>query len=44
MIELLLWYFALSLCSIVSSMFNLNQITDIISELIENIENAGIVG
>ncbi len=33
MIELLLWYFALSLCSIVSSMFNLNQITDIIDSL-----------
>lgn len=33
MLELLLWYFALSLCSIVSSMFNLNQITDIIDSL-----------
>lgn len=33
MIELLLWYFALNLCSIVSSMFNLNQITDIIDSL-----------
>lgn len=33
MVELLLWYFALSLCSIVSSMFNLNQITDIIDSL-----------
>lgn len=33
MLELLLWYFALSLCSIVSSLFNLNQITDIIDSL-----------
>lgn len=33
MAELLIWYFALSLCSIVSSMFNLNQITDIIDSL-----------
>lgn len=33
MLELLLWYFALNLCSIVSSMFNLNQITDIIDSL-----------
>ena len=33
MVELLLWYFSLSLCSIVSSMFNLNQITDIIDSL-----------
>lgn len=33
MAELLLWYFSLSLCSIVSSMFNLNQITDIIDSL-----------
>lgn len=33
MVELLLWYFALSLCSIVSLMFNLNQITDIIDSL-----------
>lgn len=33
MIELLLWYFALNLCSIVSSMFNLHQVTDIIDSL-----------
>ncbi len=33
MLELLLWYFALSFCSIISSMFNLNQITDIIDSL-----------
>lgn len=33
MVELLLWYFALGLCSVVSSMFNLNQITDIIDSL-----------
>ena len=33
MIELLLWYFALNLCSIVSSMLSLNQITDIIDSL-----------
>ncbi len=33
MVEMLLWYFALSLCSIISSMFNLNQITDIIDSL-----------
>ncbi len=33
MLELLLWYFALNLCSIVSSMLNLNQITDIIDSL-----------
>lgn len=33
MIELLIWYFALNLCSVVSSMFNLNQITDIIDSL-----------
>lgn len=33
MLELLLWYFALSLCSIVSSMLNLSQITDIIDSL-----------
>lgn len=33
MVELLLWYFALNLCSIVSSMFNLYQITDIIDSL-----------
>lgn len=33
MLELLLWYFALSLCSIVSSMLGINQITDIIDSL-----------
>ncbi len=33
MLELLLWYFALSFSSIVSTMFNLNQITDIIDSL-----------
>ncbi len=33
MLELLLWYFALNFCSIISSMFNLNQITDIIDSL-----------
>ncbi len=33
MVELLLWYFALNLCSIFSVMFNLNQITDIIDSL-----------
>lgn len=33
MLELLLWYFALNLCSVISSMFNLNQITDIIDSL-----------
>lgn len=32
-IELLVWYFALQICSVISSMFNLKYITDIIDNL-----------
>lgn len=33
MIELLIWYFALGFCSIVSSMFNIDSITEIIDSI-----------
>ena len=33
MVELLVWYFALEICSIVSTMFDLNHMSDVIDSL-----------
>ncbi len=43
MTELLIWYFALQFCSMISSLFGINNITDILDSLTSVISNLNII-